>query len=322
LVDEDPAIEIVEIPSGREAIERVAAVAPSVILMDVVMPGLDGYATARAIMARRPTPIVLISSVVDPRTASTALEALRAGALWISDDLPAPSDPTYRARRAALAQVLRAMANVDVKPKRPLAPPVARDRSRPRLRADAIGIAASTGGPQALEAVLRALPRSGIAPILIVQHLARGFTSGFANWLATTTAREVEIARDGALAREGTVYVAPEGAHLAIDRGLSLGVRDEPPVGPFRPSATFLFESLAAALGPRAAGVVLTGMGSDGAVGLASLHARGGATAAQDETTSVVFGMPRAAIELGVVDDVLPLSDVAAWIVRRCAGPT
>lgn len=317
LVAEDPTIQVVaQAADGRDAVAGVRDHHPDVVLMDIVMPGMDGYAATRAVMTEHPTPIVLYSSIVSPRDVAVAMEALRCGALSVAEALPAPSEPTYLARRAALAQLLRSMANVNVGPRRHehRAPSVAPRRSG---RVAAIGIASSTGGPQALDEILRRLPKGSMLPILVVQHIARGFTVGFAQWLSDVTGHPVCVAVDGATAVRGTVYIAPEDRQLGIDSMLRLSVSLDRPVGVFRPSGTHLFHSLCRALGSRAAGVVLTGMGNDGAEGLAALHAAGGPTAVQDEATSVIFGMPRAAIEAGADPEVLPLELIAAWIVDR-----
>ncbi len=328
LRDADPAIDVVaEGSDGGEAVALVERHRPDVVLMDVVMPRLDGYAASRAIMARRPTPIVLISSVVSAREAGAALEAVRSGALWITESLPSPDDRAYASRRAALVQLLRAMSQVRLD--RPTPQTAARVAATSDVRAStpatwaAIGIAASTGGPQALDEILRACPKGALPPILVVQHIAKGFTEGFVAWLASSTGHRVVVADGGVRAERGSVYVAREDAHLGIRSDLVLEVRADPPIGVFRPSATYLFRSMARALGPRAAGIVLTGMGNDGAAGLLALHQAGGSTAAQDEATSVIYGMPRAAVEAAAADRVLPLGEIAAWLVRREApcGP-
>lgn len=321
--DEDAAIEIVaEGKDGTEALDLVSRHRPDVVLMDVVMPRMDGYAATRAVMAERPTPIVLISSVVSTREAGVALEALRSGALWITESLPSPTDPAFASRRAALVQLLRAMSQVrlgrpNARAHRTPIPPT-HGSSGP---AAVIGIGASTGGPQALDVILRAAPRGTLPPLLVVQHIARGFTAGFASWLSATSGHRVVVAEDGVRAEPGTIYVAPEAAQLGVRSDLVLEVRADPPVGVFRPSATYLFRSLAKALGGRAAGLVLTGMGNDGAAGLLALRRAGGSTAAQDEETSVIYGMPRAAIEADAVDEVLSLQDVAGWLTRRKDAP-
>ncbi|APR85445.1 Chemotaxis response regulator protein-glutamate methylesterase CheB [Minicystis rosea] len=317
-----PDIEVIaEIGDGNAAVTVVRDTRPSVVLMDVIMPGCDGYAATRKIMATTPTPIVMISSVVDPRDTNVILSALGAGALSIAEAPPPPTDPSYRLRCAALAQLLRSMADVRV----------ARSDGRPATRltpvgipavrpspVGAIGIVASTGGPSAMCDVLSALPLRTMPPILVVQHLAKGFAPSFAQWLGERTSHDVRVAVHGAPIDRGTVWIAPDEQHLGVTPDLRIALSDTPPVGVFRPSATYLLTSLSRSFGTRALGVVLTGMADDGADGAVALRNCGGRMVAQDEATSVIYGMPRAAFERGGVDDVLPLGDIGAWLCQKC----
>jgi two-component system chemotaxis response regulator CheB len=170
-------------------------------------------------------------------------------------------------------------------------------------------IGASLGGPRALASILRSLPRTFPVPIAVVQHIADGFTEGLASWLDQEAALEVAEARDGEPLRPGRVVLAPTGRHLVLSRGAA-HLSDAPAVETFKPSVTPLFLSAARHYGARACGVLLTGMGRDGADGLKSIQEAGGTTMVQDESTSAVFGMPRAAIELGAADRVLPLDEI------------
>lgn len=309
-----------EAADGAQAVSVVSATRPSVVLMDIVMPRMDGYAATRQIMATAPTPIVLVSSVVNPRDIQVAMEALRCGALAIVEALPSPNDPAYMFRRDALFHTIRSMANVKM-PTRAPEPPSPLHAPHANAPADvaAVGLAASTGGPNAIVEVLRMLPKGVSPPILIVQHIGRGFAEGFARWLTDTTGHPAKLATDGELVHRGGVYVAPDERHLGLDAGLRVVLSDAPAVGLFRPSCTWLLRSLAASLGRRARAVILTGMGDDGADGAVALRRAGGRVAAQDEATSVVYGMPCAAWERGGVDDVLPLGAIADWICARSA---
>ena len=176
-------------------------------------------------------------------------------------------------------------------------------------RAELVVIGASLGGPRALAALLRGLPPGFRAPIAIVQHIADGFTEGLASWLASEARLDVHEGEDGEALEPGKVLLAPTGRHLVVGAGF-VRLSDAPPVDTFRPSVTPLFLSAAHAYGSRVCGVILTGMGRDGADGLRAIRAAGGTTIAQDESTSAVFGMPRAAIELGAVERVLPLDEI------------
>ena len=338
----EPDIEVIaEVADGREAVAATLALRPSVVIMDVTMLRLDGFAAARRIMAAAPTPIVLVSSASDAGDRATVLEAMGSGALMITEALPPARDPSYPLRRAALAQMVRAMSQVRVHARHhgPANGPISKavlagpeqDRAALPVRSggslgkplraatsplavDAIGVVASAGGPAAFAKVLAALPHEGIPPILLVQHVARGFVSGLASWLSDATGHPAEVAEHGAAMHAGRVYVAPDDRHLGVTTAGRIALSDEPPVGLFKPSGTHLLRSLAAALGPRALGLVLTGMGDDGADGALDLRRAGGRVAAQDEATSTIFSMPRAAMERGAVVNVVPIDRIAPWI--------
>ncbi len=315
-----PGVEVVgEAKDGSEALAVVTAARPSVVVMDIVMPVMDGYAATRQIMATTPTPIVLVSGAVNPKDSRVAMEALRCGALAIAEALPGYGEPTYEFRRAALVHLLRSMAQVKVE--RFHAEPASKGRAIPTGavgdQVAAIGVAASTGGPAALVELLRMLPPRVMPPVLIVQHIARGFAEGFARWLSDTTGHPTTVAVHQGLAERGAVYVAADERHLGLDQAMRLVVSEAPPVGLFRPSGTYLLESMSMALGRRARGVVLTGMGDDGAAGAVAMRRSGGRVAAQDEATSVVYGMPRTTVERGGADVVLPLGQIAAWLCRE-----
>ena len=285
-----------ESADGRDAAALVLATRPSVVLMDVVMPRVDGYAATREIMARAPVPIVLVSSVVNPRDVAVAMESLRSGALAIAEALPSPHDPAFPARREALLHLLRSMARVRVTANAP-APAAFPARLGPRGLARpgvaAIGLVASTGGPGALVTVLRALAERPLPPVLLVQHLE-------------------PLAHD-------RVYVAPDDRHLGVDALRRALVSDEAPVGVFRPAGTWLLRSMARALGPAARAAVLTGMGDDGADGAVELRRAGGRVAVQDEASCVIYGMPAVTAARGGADVVLPLAQIAAWLTEGAA---
>jgi two-component system chemotaxis response regulator CheB len=326
MLESDPGLKVVgEATSGTQAVEMVERLSPDLVTMDVEMPGLDGLAATQEIMMRRPTPIIVVSSQARDRAIALSFEATRAGALLV---LPKPESPTaagFEAQRAELVSMAKAMAAVKVVrrwggPVLPMerAPRVEGGRRAVRL----VAVGASTGGPAALRELLVAMPPGTVPPIAIVQHIATGFVQGLATWLGGETRHQVRVASDGELALAGHVYLAPDERHLRVvddARGrLRLSLTDTPAVGGFRPSATPLFES-AAALRGAALACILTGMGSDGVVGLRGVHAAGGRVLAQDEATSVVWGMPREAVRAGVVDEVLPLGEIGPRIAALAA---
>ncbi|WP_236606325.1 chemotaxis protein CheB [Sandaracinus amylolyticus] len=316
----DPQLRVIgELESAQSLVDAVGRLAPDVVVMDVVMPEVDGYQATRALMASRPTPIVLVSQVVDPSDASVALEAIRAGALAIVDPPPPPADAARSFRRESFLALVRSAANAH--PSRASAShgaPIARVRSM-RRAARVIGIVASAGGPAALSSLLEQLPQRGFPPLLVVQHLAKGFSDGLARWLAAS-GHPVSVGGAGERPEQGHVYVAPDDRHLGLTSDARIAISDEPPVGLFRPSGTWMLRSLARTLGADAGAVVLTGMGDDGAAGARVLRDRGGEIVAQDEASSVVFGMPQATIACGAANEVLSLRAIAQWIVDKRGG--
>lgn len=337
MLESDPGVRVVgEAATGRDAVELVERLAPDLVTMDVEMPGLDGLSATREIMVRRPTPIIVVSSQVQERSVALSFEATRAGALLVLPKPVSPADPDFPAQRAQLVAMAKAMAAVKVVRRWGAAPPASAVRTpgpvappEPlRRRVRLVAVAASTGGPAALRDVLAALPPRFGAPVVVVQHIATGFVQGLATWLARETGHGVHVAVEGAPLRAGHVYLAPDERHLRVAAPDGLGARltlaDEPAIGGFRPSATPLFES-AAAMGSGLLACILTGMGSDGVAGLHAVRAAGGHVIAQDEPSSVVWGMPREAVRAGVADEVLPLADIgpriAALVARAGAEP-
>lgn len=321
----DPAIEVAgEARNGLEAVELTKRLGPSVVTMDVQMPGMDGFEATRQIMIEAPTPIVIVSGVSNVREVEVSMHALRLGALAVLEKPSGPDAPDFEDQSRRLIQTVKAMAQVKVVRRWPERAPVSLAtpwrRVDVRVRPRVVAIAASTGGPGALAQVVGALPPDFAPPVLVVQHLARGFVDGFAAWLNTASASlRVKVAEDGEPLRSRTVYVAPDDRHLGV-RGDSVAVSDAPPIDGLRPSGTFLFESVAKAFGPAAVAVILTGMGTDGVAGLHAVRIAGGRIIAQDEETSVVFGMPGAAIAAGLVDDTLPLGAISSRL-RELTAP-
>lgn len=297
--------------TAPDAVEAVRRARPDVVTLDLQIEG-GGIDVISQVMAGMPTAILVLSAAVQGVWATRAVDALAAGA---ADVLPKPVR-WDRAAETGLRERVRAIAGVQLSgAPAPPPPPPAPPQKRPPLRA-VVAIAASTGGPAALATVLAGLAGIG-APILLVQHLHEDFMAGFVAWLGKHTALPVKAARAGERVRPGQVYVAPGGTHLRLG-GTGVVILDPDPPTIHRPSADELFASVAQAVGPRAVGVLLTGMGNDGAAGLLAVKQAGGTTIAQDQATSAVFGMPQAAVRLGAADAVLALDSVAEAVLRAC----
>jgi len=321
LCGHDPGISVVgEAVNGAQAAELARLLRPSLVLMDVGMPGLDGVECTKLIMRESPTPIIILTNSSSAREVEAGLRAVRHGALTV---LPKPSTPSAAPTGTIqhdlagepagrhLVSMVKALSDVKVVRRRSGRPAGARsDDPSPRLQI--IGIAASTGGPPALARLLQELPADLSVPIVVVQHIVEGFLPGLVAWLGADVPFRVAVAADGQHLVPGTVYVAGDGRHLEVNAQLRAHLSDAPPVAGFRPSATVLFASLARGLGPAAAGVVLTGMGSDGLEGLRALRLAGGRVLAQDRTSSVVNGMPGAVVSAGLAHVVGPVTRLAA----------
>jgi len=307
---------VVEANDGTQAGRICRDADVQLVLMDVVMPHCNGYQATRAIMSEYPTPILMVSSVVNTQSAEVLFEALKAGALLVTEAPPAGNTPDDRLRQAAFVQTIRNVA-AGTRGHRPPAPLAATPTLTTRPHIDVIGMCASAGGPTAVTTVLSALPAARMPPILLVQHLARGFAQTFAQWLTTETRYPVLVAEDGMPLELGRVYLAPDDHHLGYGTGGIARLALDPPIGMFRPSATFLLRSLQA-LGERALGVVLSGMGTDGASGAVAMRRTGAAVVAQDRESCAVYGMPEATLDAGGADESLNPAEIAAWLVRKC----
>ena len=325
----DPEIEVVgQAADGEEGLAVVKRLSPDIVTMDVQMPRLDGFAATRRIMVEAPTPILIITSI-DPRSLSISLEAVRAGALAVHAKPGDPSAAGFDEEARELVRQVKAMSEVKVvrhhepartaaasADRRPAAAPRSAGVSGHDVPAEVVAIAASTGGPAALHSILVPLPADFPVPILVVQHISRGFGPGLAGWLDKASALRITVAEEGEVLRAGTVYVAGDDHHLCVSSSRSVHLSSAPAVGGFRPSGTALFESVAAVYGRGAVAVILTGMGRDGVDGLRAIRRAGGRTIAESQATAVVYGMPAAAVRDGLADLVLPLPEVCAAVAE------
>jgi two-component system chemotaxis response regulator CheB len=325
LLTREPGIELVGSASnGAEAVRKVARLRPDVVTLDDHMPIMGGLDAARHIMRDTPTPIVMISAATGDDARSLADEAAAAGVLAVRPKQALSTDP---AAATELVRVIRGMAAVRLVRRR-REPVHEKDRKRviragvpqhDALMPAVVAIGASTGGPHALRQILGGLPADFPLPVLVVQHTTAGYSNTLVEWLSSAAAMRVGIAHDGEVLEGGCVYLAPAGRHMVV-QGRRIAFLDDAPVSLHCPSATTLFRSIAATYGGHAIGVLLTGMGDDGAAGLAEMKRVGALTIAQDECSSVVFGMPAEAIRLGAVDQVVPIEDIADVILGQLAA--
>ncbi len=304
---------------AQQAMRMITAIAPDVVTMDIRLPGINGLELTRRIMQEHPLPIVVVAADIDDASLLVSMNALKAGALTVVEKPRGLSRSDYESLAKHLCTQLWIMSQVKVVRQRPMAaapptrvlPPgiVGREHSL-------VGIVASTGGPGALARVLGALPPTYALPLVVVQHMEAPFVAAFAAWLHTVSALPVALARDGERPQAGHVHLAPGDVHLEIGREGKLHYDHSPPVDALRPAGDKLLASMAAQLGQLGIGVVLTGMGQDGAHGLLALRQAGGFTIAEDKSTAVIWGMPGAAIGLGAAMEALPLDAIASRLTQ------
>lgn len=325
ILADDAELELVgQATNGVEAIELVERLRPDIAILDIHMPQLDGLEATKEIMARSPTPIIIVSSSIDRHGVGMSLSATQAGALMA---LPKPGQLMgggYHEFSAELRSMVKAMAQVKVVRRwapslRPERPAVRRPSDAPK-RVRIVTVGASTGGPAAIRRILMDLPRDFPAPILVVQHIAHGFAAGFAEWLSGSSSLRVKVAEHKETLAPSTVYISPDNIHLGVSRSRRVELFDGVAIGGFRPSATHLFETAAAAYGREHVALILTGMGSDGVNGLVVARNAGGYVIAQDEPSSIVYGMAQEARRSGAVDITLDIVDIAAQLVELAFG--
>jgi two-component system chemotaxis response regulator CheB len=321
----DPEIEVVGVArDGREGYELVRELRPDLVTMDIHMPVMDGLEATERIMAEAPTPILVVSTSVHGEGMGAAFDALEAGALEVMKK-PEPRDweDMQRVGRDLIRRV-KVLSNVRVITHirgRQRTPEVAPVGARPVVptKIELVAIGSSTGGPSALLHVLGSLPPGLPVPIVVTQHIADGFVPGLANWLDAGCKIPVRLAREGAPLQPGSAYLSETGKNLEVRSMLAhyVAPREDQL---YVPSADTLFESVLREHGRRSVGIILTGMGADGALGLKKMHDVGATTIAEDESTCTVFGMPRAAIEMGAASTVLRVEAIGEELVRLVTG--
>ena len=306
--------------NGNQALEMVATLHPDVILMDVIMPGMDGLETTRQIMRVNPTPIVVMSAGFNSSENNVAFEAMSAGAVSVLKKPGLTRTLSLQDSVKEFVNTLRAMAGVRVIRRSKFSgSPMSDKSSSPHtfdisVKPEIVAIASSTGGPQALGEILKNLPLAFSLPIIIVQHIAPDFVASLVSWLNTVSNMPVCVAQPGDPPLQGTIYIASGNQHLQLTHEHRFGTTGVPANVSHIPSGDVLLTSIAQHYGARAIGIVLTGMGRDGALGLRAMYEAGAMTIAQDETSCIVFGMPQEAIALGAARLTLPPLGISKFL--------
>jgi two-component system chemotaxis response regulator CheB len=323
LLKSDPCFEVIGTAGdGEEAVAFVNRDKPDVILMDVHMPRMDGIEATRRIMETDPVPIVMASATIKSEEVPLTFQALEAGALAFVDKSARPGTPQSDEALKQLKQTLKLMSEVKVVrrwPRAQVAKRAARQRAAATKSVRLVAIGASTGGPSVLQTIFAGLPEDVPWPILVVQHIACGFLPGLAEWLTQTAGVPSRIAVDGETPQAGHAYLAPDDFHMGLDRRGRISLSKAAPEGGLRPSVGHLFRSVADSAGEQAIGILLTGMGKDGAEELKLLKDRGAMTIVQDKESSVVHGMPGEAIRLGAATHILGPEEIAAVLTKFVA---
>jgi len=318
----DPDFGVVGVAmDGEEAVKKAIRLKPDLITMDVHLPIMDGLEATKQIMARIPTPIVIVTRSVFAGNTDQVFTAIARGALEVvnKDDLLSPvSSQAFQKvinqfKFFSKVKVIRHPGTTSISTRPPRE--VKKNQDKP-VKDRVIAIVGSTGGPRALNKILKSLPGSLPWPILAVIHIATGFDKGLADWLDRESELNVHLAKQGESLQPGTVYIAPTNFNMRVRKNQTIDLGDDPPCFGLRPCGDYLLESVGENCGEQSVGIILTGMGRDGAIGIKKIKDSGGTTIVQDERSSSIFGMPKMAIQTGKVDEVLSLGLIAPGILR------
>ena len=328
ILNSDVGIEVVgAVRNGELALDAVKLYRPDVITMDIYMPGMNGFEATRQIMETIPTPIIIVSGNVTPEESAVTFRALEAGAVMVMARPTGIGHADHDVTTQKLVQTVKLMSEVKVVRRWPRSGRKRVTEShtfdpqfKPGEPIRLIAIGASTGGPQALQIILRGLPANFSVPVVIVQHMATGFIQSFAEWLGQSCALPVHIGSNETVLRPGHIYIAPDGTHLEVQRNDRLWLKAGTDETTHCPSVSVFFQSVVRTYGRQAVGILLSGMGTDGALELKLLRESGAITIVQDEKSSVVFGMPGKAVSIGAAQFVLNPNQIAQYLKEINAG--
>lgn len=328
IINSDPALKVIGwVDNGERALNFIKWEVPDVITMDIVMPKMDGFETTRRIMQTTPIPIIIVSANFTREDVNKSFQAITAGALDILEKPGGPDDPNFAILAKAILTAIKTVAGAKLITRRfttkiSPTPTLTSTHSSPTISQpiEAIAIGASLGGPQALNTIFSQLPAPFPVPIFVVQHISCGFAQGFADWLKDTTSLKIKIPRHQELAMPNHIYIAPDNNHLEIHPDNKIHLVHEPANKELCPSVSHLFRSMAKTYGSRGMGIILTGMGRDGVEELLLMRQAGAVTIAQDQESSLMFGMPKEAIAIGAAKHVLSLQEIT-HLLKRMAKP-
>lgn len=313
IVTSDPQFAVMGcLSKGKEILPFLQTHQPDVIVIDIHLSDMDGFETTSQVMHNIPTPIIIVSAGFNQKDIDKSFKAIQVGALEIIQKPTDPQDPAFESLAHALIQSIKSAAIIQLKMRRHFTEKAAQLKKQRECKnllfsVQIIGIGASLGGPTALRTLLSQLSSHFSVPILVVQHIADGFNQGFVNWLQESSLLKIKLAEDGEIVQPGHVYIAPEHYHLEVESHHKIHLSDTPPEEGLRPSVGRLFRSMAKVYGKQAMGIILTGMGHDGAADLLLMKNSGALTIAQSQESCFIFGMPKEAIALGAAQYVLSL---------------
>ncbi|MFH0966890.1 MAG: chemotaxis-specific protein-glutamate methyltransferase CheB [Methanobacteriota archaeon] len=316
ILESEPDISVIGTASnGSEAVNLASLLSPDIITMDINMPGIDGFEATRQIMENSPIPIIIISGVDNLAEVAASFRVMEAGALTILPKPPSPTDPSFSSACSEIINSIRTYVEVRVIRRSKIRPLkktgyesiIIPSGQVPRL----VVLGASTGGPPVIQTIIRKLLPSFPLPLVLVQHMSPGFIVGFAEWLTNSTGFVVKIPDPDELLLPGILYVAPDGMQTGISPDMHIMLSSAPPEHSLRPSVSYLFRSAAANFGSSAIGVLLTGMGNDGAYELLSMRKNGSVTIIQDKESSIIYGMPGEALKLGAASYILNPEEIS-----------
>lgn len=317
-LETDPEIRVIGmVQDGKEAIDIIPKLRPDIVLMDLRMPNMDGFQAVRHIMGYFATRILIVTASFSDRT-HLVFRALEAGALDLIEKPMLGLMENNPDSAKELISKVKTLSKVNIAGiERNLGLKLRRNLRVPNKKSDGkiVAIAVSTGGPRALKEVVPLFPEDLPAGVIIIQHMSRGFISGMADWLQALSRIKIKVAGEGDTINQGEVLFPPDNYHIILDKNGKIRLEDSPPIFGIRPAADILFPTIAKYYGKKVIGVIMTGMGDDGVRGMECIKREGGATIAQDEKSCAVFGMPKVAIERGVIDKIVPLGKITETII-------